>query len=170
MITTLHLQLQPLTYRQIILYLAKSVELTRQLQCEPCTWTVAPELIQSMDDVIFPFITMPGERASFEGFWVIMQQPNGPIIGDFTLIPDAYNDDEYEIGYRIEEPFRNRGFMQEAMHGLIDWAKGQGLIRTLKARTNINNLPSQQVLHHCGFAKGMESEDSSEFLYLRNLF
>lgn len=170
MITTTHLKLQPLTYRQIILYLAKSVELTRQLYCEPCNWTVAPELIQSMDEVIFPFITMPGERASFEGFWVIMKQPNGPIVGDFTLIPDEYNDDEYEIGYRIEEPFRNLGFMQEALHGLIDWANGQGLIRTLKARTNMDNLPSQLVLHHCGFAMGLESEDSNEFLYLKNLF
>lgn len=170
MVTTSQLILKPLTYRQIILYLAKSTELTRQLDCESCNWTVAPELLQSMDEVIFPFITMPGERASFEGFWVILRNPNGPILGDFTLIPDEYHDDEFEIGYRIEEPYRNQGYMQEALHGLIDWAKGQGLIRTLKARTDIRNLPSQQVLHHCGFAKGEESDDSSEFLYLKNLF
>jgi ribosomal-protein-alanine N-acetyltransferase len=56
-----------------------------------------------------------------------------------------------EIGYGLAESVRGRGFATEALLGLIDWLRDQG-VREVLAECDPGNAASIAVLRRCGFA------------------
>ncbi len=57
-----------------------------------------------------------------------------------------------EIGYGIAEEWRNQGYTTEAVRSLTS-ALGQAGVKLVIARTKVDNVPSQAVLRHTGFAQ-----------------
>ncbi len=56
-----------------------------------------------------------------------------------------------EIGYGLAESARGRGYATEAVLGLIDWLRDQG-VREVLAECDPGNAASIAVLRRCGFA------------------
>lgn len=55
-----------------------------------------------------------------------------------------------EIGYTIFKAHRRRGYASEAVWGLVDWARTQG-VNAVLATTAQDNVASRTVLERCGF-------------------
>jgi RimJ/RimL family protein N-acetyltransferase len=75
---------------------------------------------------------------------------SGEAIGGvgFISAPDA--DGVVEIGYGLAESVRGQGLATEAVSAMIGWVAGIG-VTAVEAFTTPDNLPSQRVLHRCGF-------------------
>lgn len=56
-----------------------------------------------------------------------------------------------EIGYGIAAEARGRGLATEALAALAAFLERQPEVRTLRAATDTENVPSQRVLERCGF-------------------
>jgi RimJ/RimL family protein N-acetyltransferase len=56
-----------------------------------------------------------------------------------------------EIGYGIAEETRGRGLATEAVAALVEFLEAQPEVRTVRAATDADNVPSQRVLERCGF-------------------
>jgi [ribosomal protein S5]-alanine N-acetyltransferase len=57
-----------------------------------------------------------------------------------------------EIGYRVVEACRRRGFAEEAVTGLLEWASRRAVIG-VKASTRPGNIESATLLRKLGFAE-----------------
>ena len=78
--------------------------------------------------------------------------------GDLCFVGEPNTEGEVEIGYGTYEEFRKRGFMTEAVAGIIKWAEKQPNIRSIIASTDKSNIDSYSILERNNFIKSGETE------------
>jgi RimJ/RimL family protein N-acetyltransferase len=64
-----------------------------------------------------------------------------------------------EVGYADHEDYRNKGYMTEAVRGLVGWAFLQNNCRCVTAETLRDNFASQRVLQKAGLTLDRASEN-----------
>lgn len=92
--------------------------------------------------------------------WQIILKSENRIIGSacFKNLPDA--DGNVEIGYGIySAPYRNQGYMTEALKALCKWAFTLEGVKAVIAETEKNNVASQSVLMKNGMEVYKKSEE-----------
>lgn len=91
--------------------------------------------------------------------WLIVDQ--GEIVGLCSLVksPSA---DGVDIGYGIAGTRRQRGHATAAVAAVLDWARQDERVRTVRAETSVHNLPSQRVLERNGFVRTGERFDEED--------
>lgn len=80
--------------------------------------------------------------------WMIVE--NGEVVGLCSLVK-APADGGIDIGYGIVESRRRLGFAAAAVASVLDWARRDERVVTVRAETSVNNLPSQRTLDCNGF-------------------
>jgi RimJ/RimL family protein N-acetyltransferase len=80
----------------------------------------------------------------------VVELATGLVIGAIGC-HGAPEDGIVEIGYGIAPEARGRGLATEALAALVAFLEAQPEVRTLRAATDADNLPSQRVLERCGF-------------------
>ena len=80
------------------------------------------------------------------------------MVGDLCFVgpPDPLG--EIEIGYGTYEDFREKGYMTEAVGGMIGWARTQHGVSAIRASTEKDNPASFKVLQKNGFIQCGEME------------
>jgi RimJ/RimL family protein N-acetyltransferase len=68
-----------------------------------------------------------------------------------------------EIGYGIRPEHRRRGYATEAVAGLLDWARTQGIDHFVASVTP-DNEPSLAIIHKLGFVRTGEHWDEEDGL------
>lgn len=98
-------------------------------------------------------------------YWQIVLQGENRIIGEvgFKGAPDERG--RIEVGYGLEEAYRGKGYMTEALAVLMEWAFAQPGVRAVIASTDKDNLPSQRVLERAGMRR--EGEDGEHYWWMR---
>lgn len=64
-----------------------------------------------------------------------------------------------ELGYAMNEQFRNHGYMTEAVRALVEWAFQHDTCRRVTAETLHDNLASQRVLTKAGLELDRSAEN-----------
>ncbi len=79
----------------------------------------------------------------------VLLDGDGAVVGRFNL----YNleDGTAEVGYRVAEHVAGRGVATSTLRKLCGLAVEQYGLRTLKAKTDSENVASQRVLEKAGF-------------------
>ena len=80
------------------------------------------------------------------------------MIGDICIVGETNSTGEIEIGYGTYDEFQKKGFMTEAVGGMIKWATTQPKIFSIIASTEKNNIASYTILQKNHFLKVSESE------------
>lgn len=88
------------------------------------------------------------------GIWALEEKKSGKLIG-FAGVYDGEN--HLELGYRIFEPFRRRGYAKEACTKILDYAKDV-LCRPVYAVTEADNTASIGLLKKLGFLEVTETD------------
>jgi len=95
-------------------------------------------------------------------YFLMVERETGKAVGSlgFKGVPV---DGEVEVGYGTAEVHRGRGYMSEALAGLLAWAAGTGRCGKVTADTHVDNIASQRVLMKCGFVKVGETGEMVHF-------
>ena len=90
--------------------------------------------------------------------WEIVLKKENRIIGGlcFKGCPDEKG--RVEIAYGMQDEYRCKGYMTEAVKELINWAFTQEKVLSVIAETEKDNLPSHRVLEKIGMEKYEENE------------
>ena len=90
--------------------------------------------------------------------WVIVLKKENRMIGGlcFKGCPDEKG--RVEIGYGMQDKYRGKGYMTEAVKKLINWAFSFNNVTEVIAETEKDNLPSHRVLEKVGMQKYEENE------------
>ncbi|VEU80741.1 GNAT family N-acetyltransferase [Haploplasma axanthum] len=116
------------------------------------------ESIEETKEILTSFIQK-------EEVWVITIKPNDQMIGTISLhCSDFYQavNGIAEVGYALDDLYWNKGYMTEALEGLIKHAFNDLKLNKLTCGHEKNNLASQRVILKNGF-KFKEIDDSRIF-------
>lgn len=84
------------------------------------------------------------------------------IVGGIGFLGNPDSNGMIEMGFAINKSHRRKGYCIEAAQTLLKWALDQIEVTSIKARCEIENTASENVLEKLGFK--IERNDS-EFLY-----
>nr|WP_317363718.1 GNAT family N-acetyltransferase [uncultured Blautia sp.] len=108
------------------------------------------------------------------GYWCVTKKDTGEIIGRAGIEPKYWDNRKtvVEMGYVIDENFRNQGFAYEACKAILQVAVERGAVY-LHCRIKKDNQPSRQLARKLGFVKTDEhilqdSEDMEIWRYTCN--
>jgi [ribosomal protein S5]-alanine N-acetyltransferase len=93
------------------------------------------------------------EDYAWHSLWDIVIQNENRAIGTMGLAGRPNEDGEVFTGYWIDERYRNRGFMTEALQGLSAWSFQDPAVQSVTANTPADNIASHRVLIKNGFQR-----------------
>jgi [ribosomal protein S5]-alanine N-acetyltransferase len=158
MIETERLILKPLNHDQLIKYIRLDNSLETELNLNETTRTISPELKEALEQTILPNVLDSHKNYLFSTLWTVISKEENKMVGDLCFVGEPNADGEVEIGYGTYEEFRKRGFMTEAVGGMIKWAEKQPDIRSIIASTDKSNIDSFSILQRNNFIKSGETD------------
>ncbi len=162
MIETERLRLIPLNMVQEMQYLEDKPELEEQMGLLYKPKQLPDELKQVIRRFILPlFLREPSDYYYFTS-WIAVDLNLSQIVADLSFKGRPDENGSTEIGYGTFHPYRNQGYMSEALGGMLSWAFLQNQVKEVRAETKSDNLFSTKVLRKNNFKL---IEDSGEFLH-----
>ena len=158
MIETERLILKPLTYDQLVKYTKCDHSLEEELHLNETSRTISPELKEAFEQTILPNVADPNKDYLYSTLWTAISKDANKMVGDICIVGEPNSDGEIEIGYGTYDEFQKKGFMTEAVGGMIEWAKSQSKVFSIVASTDKDNVASYTILKKNNFLKVSESE------------
>lgn len=158
MIETERLILKPLTYNQLIKYIKADNSLEIELNLNETSRTISQELKEAFEQTILPNVADRTKDYLYSTLWTVIAKDTNKMIGDICFVGEPNSDGEIEIGYGTYDEFQKKGFMTEAIGGMITWAKVQPKIVSIIASTEKDNIGSYTILLKNNFIKIGETE------------
>jgi [ribosomal protein S5]-alanine N-acetyltransferase len=158
MIETTRLFIKPLTYEQVVKYIAADGSLENELQLNATSRTISPELKEALEQTILPNVADETKNYLYSTLWTAISKADNKMIGDACFKGEPNAEGEIEIGYGTYEEFQGKGFMTEMVAGMIAWAKMQSFVKAVIASTDKTNTASYKVLQKNNFIKVGETD------------
>lgn len=158
MIETTRLILKPLTYEQLTKYIENNNSLEFELGLAKSTRVISPELKEAFEQTILPNVADVTKNYLFSTLWTAILKSENCMVGDLCFVGEPNEAGEVEIGYGTYDEFQQKGYMTEALAGMIRWASTQPAVEAIVAGTEKNNVASFTVLEKNGFVKVGETE------------
>jgi [ribosomal protein S5]-alanine N-acetyltransferase len=105
----------PLTYSQLEKYIRNDNSLEEELNLNPTSRTISPELKEALENTILPNVADINKNYLYSTLWTIISKPDNKMVGDICIIGEPNTYGEIEIGYGTYEEFQGKGFMTEAV-------------------------------------------------------
>lgn len=158
MIETERLLLRPLTLDQLFKYIKGDNSLEIEFNLNDSVRTISLELKEALEQTIIPNVAYPNKNYLFSTLWTAISKIDNKMVGDLCIVGEPNAAGEIEIGYGTYDEFRNKGFMTEAVGGLIKWARLQSSVISIIASTDKGNIASFSVLEKNDFKKVGEND------------
>ncbi len=155
---TSRLEIIPLSYSQLKLYIQENGLLEMDLGLELIPREVPAELAEAFTITILPAVKTASNHL-FSTLWTIVLKEQNVMVGDLCFKGTPNNAGEVEIGYGTYDQFQGKGYMTEAISAITDWALSQKGVKVVVAGTNVDNIASQRVLEKCGFASYKNTDE-----------
>lgn len=159
MIETERLIIRPLTHAQLVKYIQVDNSLETELSLNETSRSISPELKEALEQTIVPNVADINKNYLYSTLWTVISKAENKMVGDLCFIGEPNAEGEIEIGYGTYEEFQNRGFITEAVSGMIQWAKQQPDVKAITASTDKANVASYTVLEKNNFKKNGESDE-----------
>jgi [ribosomal protein S5]-alanine N-acetyltransferase len=147
MIETSRLTIIPLNYPQLELYMQGEGKLEKEFRLSITGRTVAPDIKERVTDLILPKVKAAiADEYLFYTFWIVIEKTSKIIVAELGFKGEPDKNGKIEIGYGTMYEQRKKGYMTEAVGGMIDWAKQRADVKYILAETDEKNLASIKVL------------------------
>ncbi|HQU61353.1 MAG: GNAT family N-acetyltransferase [Phaeodactylibacter sp.] len=158
MMETERLILMPLTYSQLLKYIRNDSSLDEELNLNQTSRTISVDLKEALEQTILPSVADTTKNYLYSTLWAAISKEEKKIVGDLCFVGEPNANGEIEIGYGTYEEYRRKGFMTEAVGGMIRWAEKQLEVRSIFAATEKGNIASHTVLEKNNFSKFGQTE------------
>lgn len=158
-IETERLILRPLIYTQLSKYIKADNSLEKELNLRNSTRIISPDLKEALENTILPNVKNPSKNYLYSTLWTVILKEENKMVGDLCFVGEPNAAGEIEIGYGTYDEFQKKGFMTEAVSGMIQWAKEQPEVKAIIASTEKSNVASYSVLIKNNFTKIGETDE-----------
>lgn len=160
MIETQRLFIKPLTAEELKKHLDSPSGLARELGFIPSQSPMDEETKDAIRSHLLPHIEDTTKDMHFYTMWIIVEKAEKAIVGGICFHGEPDESGEVEIGYGMDEAYRNKGYMTETIAGLIRWIGQNTGVRSIIANTGSTNLSSVNVLEKNGFKRIQQHDDT----------
>jgi len=157
-IETERLIIQPLTYEQLLKYVKADQSLEADLDLNETQRTISPELQEALEETILPNVANTNKNYLYSTLWTVILKEENKMVGDLCFVGEPNDEGEIELGYGTYPAFRKKGFMTEAVSGIIQWAEKQPHVKSILAFTEQSNQASFSILKKNNFIKTGEAD------------
>ncbi len=157
-IVTDRLTLVPLSLRQVYLYLDENFSLEKELGALNYPRKVPKELLDPINLVILPSLENPDRKNIYYTLWVMICRKSNQIVGDLCFKGPPNKFGEMELGYGTYPDFQKKGYMTNAITGLVEHIAKDREVKSVIAETNKDNLASIKTLKKANFIQFRETE------------
>ena len=119
---------------------------------------MSPALKEALVQTILPNVADTSKDYLFSTLWTVISKGDNQMVADLCIVGEPNAEGEIEIGYGTYDEFQNKGFMTEAVAGIIEWAYTQAGVKSILASTEKTNTPSFRVLEKNMFVKSGETD------------
>ena len=151
MIETARLRIVPLTYEHLVKYVNNDPSLEHDLNLLPTNRTISPALAEALAQSILPRVANTKNNFRYVTLWSVSLKNEKIAVGDLCFKGEPDEKGEIEIGYGTYDEHRRKGYMTEAVGGMLNWARNQKGIKSIMAETEITNTGSIKILRANGF-------------------
>lgn len=151
MIETNRLQIKPLTADELSMHIESPEDFAQGLGLVPSQSLMDKETKEAILNDLLPNIDNPAKDYLFYTMWILIEKQEKAIIGGLCFHGEPNEVGEIEIGYGTDSSCRNKGFMTEAIGGLIQWIYKNKPVKSIIAETEKQNIASIKVLEKNGF-------------------
>ncbi len=166
---TKRLIILPLTAGQIHKYLKLDNSLEAELNLNKSSRTISPELKEALEETILPNVLDTSKNYLFSTLWTVILKEDNKMVADLCFVGEPNLMGEIEIGYGTYDSYRNKGYMTEAVSGMIQWAQTQSNVKSIIASTEKSNIASFAVLEKNNFIKYGETETLFHWHIITNI-
>ena len=163
---TPRLNLVPLSRQQLEWALASPKTLERELGIRFDRTIINKNVIRAIEMKLEKMEKLSLEKHIWQTYWLIVLRDEQIGIGltGFKSPPD--DEGLSEVGYGIAPAWQSRGYMSEALHGLLDWAFEQPGCNGVTA-TAVRNPASRGLLEKLGASLIREKEHESSWIFTK---
>jgi len=165
-IETRRLVIAPLTREESELYLSDVDAFARSLNLSKAPDEPDEGTKRALNWLIDLGLQYDKKQSVWAALWAFVDKKLNVVVGN-ACFKGAPIDGDAEIGYGTEPEFQNRGYMSEAVEGLVSWGREQDELRGIVAETLKDNIPSQRVLERAGFVRQGESKSEEDGFFWR---
>ena len=158
MIETERLILRPLTYDQLAKYIRADNSLEAEFRLNETSRAISLALKEALERTILQNVSDKTKNYLYSTLWTVISKEDNKMVGDLCFVGEPNLNGEIEIGYGTYEKFQKKGFMTEAVAGMIKWTKTQPKVMSIIASTDKNNIASFIILIKNNFIKVGETE------------
>jgi RimJ/RimL family protein N-acetyltransferase len=151
-IETARLQIIPLTIAQFLLLLEGTNQMEQALKLKPSGEYLDADTQEAMKALYEEALKHPDKYWWYTNWQIILKSEN-KAIGSACFMKEPDENHQVEIGYGMNEAYRNQGYMTEAVKAMCEWAFNQPDVKSVIAETNVGSPSSQRVLEKCGMRK-----------------
>lgn len=110
----------------------------------------------------------PGIRDGDCGWWAICPKGSEKMIGCICLWNPNADRSQYDIGYELHPDYHGKGYMREAVQGLLAYAFGPLNLQAVAGDPHTQNVASTRLLELCGFVCEPNAEaEAADHRYYR---
>lgn len=160
-LTTERLKIIPLDVENFRLYIENHNEVEEKLGLKT-TNKVWDEHVKGAFQYRFKKVAENREQYLWETIWIVISKEENCEIASLMIKGYPSEKGEVIIGYGTEDSYQNKGYMTEAVKGLIEWIFTNPKALSIVADTDKANIASHRVLDKNGFIKYQESVKTSE--------
>lgn len=163
---TPRLDLIPLSATQLKWTLGSPEVFEHELGIHFDTAIIDENVIRAIGMKLEKIAKLPVEKHIWQTYWMIVERDAQVGIGlaGFKSPPD--DDGLSEVGYGIAPAWQNRGYMSEALRGLLDWAFEQPDCLGITA-TAVINPASRRLLEKLGATLLCDKDKESAWVFTK---
>jgi [ribosomal protein S5]-alanine N-acetyltransferase len=146
MVSTQRLNIIPLSYDQLLMYLHANDLLEEQLGLTKTGRTISEDVKEMVETFTLPKIKEVSEdHFIFYTFWIVVEKSSGIIVAELGFKGPPDENGAVEIGYGTMPGYEGKGFMTEAVAYIFEWASQRKDITTVLASIDKNNIASIRI-------------------------
>lgn len=161
-ILTPRLQLIPLSLHELELLLQNIEAFETSMQIQMMREQITESVCRALRMKIGKMQKAEASQRDWFTYWlVVIQEGNvGAGLVGFKGFPDGAG--STEIGYGLDPAYQGKGYMSEAIQGLVDWAFAHPFCRVITA-SEVENPASRRLLERLGAQLLSSSEHSTSW-------
>ena len=152
MVSTQRLNIIPLSFEQLKIYLQANDLLEIGMGLKQTGRKIPETIKENVTNSILPAIKNPSnDDFLYSTFWIVIDKSSQTIVAELGFKGPPDDAGAIEIGYGTMPGHENKGYMTEAVAGMLEWAKQRNEINWILASIDEKNIGSLRIIEKNNF-------------------
>jgi len=164
-ISTERIDVVPLSLDELKTLIRSRAEFEKRAKCQVSGLELPNTYCEELAEMIERTPNVWNNKTSdylFYTLWTLIDREKKCIVGQFTFNGIPTSNGEVEVFFSIEPPYRRNGYATEVMLGILEWAKGANLFKTILIEADLDNKAAMAALKKLGFKPIPTDEEAQE--------